>query len=451
MTVSIEKLFAGDTRSIARAISAVENGADTAADLMKAVFPKTGKALVVGITGAPGAGKSSLVDKLALHYKDRGERVGIICVDPTSPFSGGAILGDRIRMATLGLDKNVFIRSMATRGNLGGLSRATADAVAILDAAGFDKVIVETVGVGQDEVEIVKTADVSVVVLVPGMGDDIQAIKAGIMEIGDVFVINKADREGVLRTQKELEALLGLAHRPDFWDPPIVKTIATENKGIEDLSTAIESYRAFQQQADTSSPRKQAIARWRLVELLREKLLSNLLSQDGTEARLELLAERIAAKETDLYTAVEELLGGTPPTPASGPRCIDHLGVATKSIDEALLFWVDGLGLENVHTEIVEDQKVRVAMLPIGESRIELLEPTSDDSPISKFLEKRGGGIHHVAVRVDDILAAIAKLKAHGTRLIDEVPRIGAEGCLVAFVHPSSANGVLLELVQANS
>ncbi|MEP6789011.1 MAG: methylmalonyl Co-A mutase-associated GTPase MeaB, partial [Acidobacteriota bacterium] len=207
-----EKLFNGDPRSLARAITKVEGGSDDAAELMKAVFPHTGKAMIIGITGSPGAGKSSLVDKLALYYKDEGERIGIVCVDPSSPFSGGAILGDRIRMATLGLDKNVFIRSMATRGNLGGLSRATVDAVAILDAAGFDKVIVETVGVGQDEVEIVKTADVSVVVLVPGMGDDIQAIKAGIMEIGDVFVINKADREGVIRTQKELEALLGLAH-----------------------------------------------------------------------------------------------------------------------------------------------------------------------------------------------------------------------------------------------
>ena len=304
----IDNVLAGQPRWIARAISAVENGHESAAELMKAVFPKTGRALIVGITGAPGAGKSSLVDKLALHYKDKGDKIGIICVDPTSPFSGGAILGDRIRMATLGLDKNVFIRSMATRGNLGGLSRATVDAVSILDAAGFDKIIVETVGVGQDEVEIVKTADVSVVVLVPGMGDDIQAIKAGIMEIGDVFAINKADREGVLRTQKELEALLSLAHRPDFWNPPIVKTIATENKGIEDLAAAIESYRAFQLQGEASSSRKQAIARWRMVELLQERLLSRLLDRNGTEAKLEQLAQRVAAKETDLYTAVEELL-----------------------------------------------------------------------------------------------------------------------------------------------
>ena len=303
----VEKLLAGETRAVARSITAVENGADDAAELMKAVFPNTGKALIIGITGAPGAGKSSLVDKLAMHYRDLGERIGIICVDPSSPFSGGAILGDRIRMSTLGLDKNVFIRSMATRGNLGGLSRATVDAVAILDAAGFDKIIVETVGVGQDEVEIVKTADVSVVVLVPGMGDDIQAIKAGIMEIGDVFTINKADREGVIRTEKELQALLSLAHRPDFWNPPIVKTIATENKGIEDLAAAIESYYDFQKTGENLERRK-AIARWRLLELLQEKLLAEVLSRNGTSEKLERLAQEIAEKRNNPYAAVVEIL-----------------------------------------------------------------------------------------------------------------------------------------------
>lgn len=305
----IERVLKGEPRSVARAITRVENAADNAAELMKAVFPKTGNALVIGITGSPGAGKSSLVDKLALYYREQGEKIGIIAVDPSSPFSGGAILGDRIRMATLGLDKNVFIRSMATRGNLGGLSRATVDAVSILDAAGFDKVIVETVGVGQDEVEIVKAADVSVVVLVPGMGDDIQAIKAGIMEIGDVFVINKADREGVLRTQKELEALLSLAHRPDYWNPPIVKTIATENQGIGDLAEAIESYSKFHKQAgEASLARKQAIARWRLLELLQEKLLSDLLNKNGTSEKLEAITLEIAKKEKDPYSAIDEIL-----------------------------------------------------------------------------------------------------------------------------------------------
>src|SRR5687768_3571321 len=306
-----DRVSRGEPAAVARAISKIEDGRSGAAALMKEIYQHSRGALVIGITGAPGAGKSSLVDKLALLYRQRGERVGIVSVDPSSPFSGGAILGDRIRMQTLGLDEGVFIRSMATRGNRGGLARATVDAVAIMDAAGYAKIIVETVGVGQDEVEVVKAADVSVVVLVPGMGDDIQAIKAGIMEIGDVFVINKADREGVLRTQKELESLLSLAHRPDFWDPPIVKTIATENKGIEDLSIAIESYRAFQKQSDASLTRKQAIARWRLLELLRERLMSDLLGRNGTDEQIEQLSKRIAEKETDLYSAVEELVGRT--------------------------------------------------------------------------------------------------------------------------------------------
>ncbi|HWS87462.1 MAG TPA: methylmalonyl Co-A mutase-associated GTPase MeaB [Pyrinomonadaceae bacterium] len=307
---TIERILAGDPRAVARAISKVEDGAADAGVLMKAVFPHTGRGLVIGITGSPGAGKSSLVDKLAGLYRARGERVGIVAVDPSSPFSGGAILGDRIRMQALGLDPGVFIRSMATRGNLGGLARATVDAVAILDAAGYEKVVVETVGVGQDEVEIVKTADCSVVVLVPGMGDDIQAIKAGIMEIGDVFVINKADRDGVLRTEKELEALLSLAHRPDMWSPPIVKTVATENKGIEELAAAIESYREFQKSAPGAHGRRGAVARWRILELLRERLLANALEREGARQRLESLADEVAGKRRDPYSAVEELLNG---------------------------------------------------------------------------------------------------------------------------------------------
>jgi LAO/AO transport system kinase len=307
-STELERILAGEARAVARAISKVEDNVGNAAALMKAVFPHTGRGLVVGVTGAPGAGKSSLVDRLAGLYRGRGERVGIVCVDPSSPFSGGAILGDRIRMQTLGLDPGVFIRSMATRGNLGGLSRATIDAVAILDAAGFQKIIVETVGVGQDEVEIVKAADVSVVVLVPGMGDDVQALKAGIMEISDVFVINKADRDGVLRTEKELEAMLSLTMRPDLWQPPIVKTVATENKGIEDLAAAIAAYREHQQQTAASHTRRASIARWRILELLREELVTRAMSRDGAGAQLDALAAEVADKRRDPYSAVEELM-----------------------------------------------------------------------------------------------------------------------------------------------
>src|SRR3989440_1133190 len=261
----LDRIIKGDATAVARAISKVEDNGAQASELMKQIFSRTGRALIVGITGAPGAGKSSLVDKLAAFYRKQGERVGIIAVDPSSPFSGGAILGDRIRMQSLSLDKGVFIRSMATRGQLGGLARATVDAVAILDAAGYEKVLVETVGVGQDEIEIAKAADVCVVVLVPGMGDDVQTMKAGIMEIGDVLVINKADRDDVLRTEKELEGLLSLDVRADKWQPPIVETVAIENKGLEDLAAAIEKTRQFQQQAPSSHERRKAIARWRIL------------------------------------------------------------------------------------------------------------------------------------------------------------------------------------------
>lgn len=304
----IDRLTAGDTRAVARAISTVEDGAKGAAELMKQVFSHTGRGLVIGITGAPGAGKSSLVDKLALLYRQRGERVGIIAVDPSSPFSGGAILGDRIRMQALGLDKGVFIRSMATRGNLGGLARATVDAVAILDAAGYAKIIVETVGVGQDEVEIVKAADVSVVVLVPGMGDDIQTIKAGIMEIGDVFVINKADRDGVFATERELEALLTLGPRDESWQPAIVKTVATESRGIEELASAITSFRESQLKSAVGNDRRIAIARWRILELLREQLLSRALDHPAASEALSRLADEVASRRRDPYSAVEEII-----------------------------------------------------------------------------------------------------------------------------------------------
>ncbi len=306
----IDRIVAGDANAVARAISKAEDGAADASELMKGIFPRTGRALVIGITGAPGAGKSSLVDKLATVYRKRGERVGIIAVDPSSPFSGGAILGDRIRMQTLSLDKGVFIRSMATRGNLGGLSRATVDAVAILDAAGYAKIIVETVGVGQDEVEIVKTSDVCVVVLVPGMGDDVQAMKAGIMEIGDIFAINKADRDGVLRTEKEVEALLSLSMREDGWQPPIVKTVAIENRGIEELAAAIDQCREAQQKTDTTGARRQAIARWRILELLRERLLSETLNGNSASEKLDRLAAEVASKKRDPYSAVDELMTG---------------------------------------------------------------------------------------------------------------------------------------------
>jgi LAO/AO transport system kinase len=304
----VERILARDIRAIARAISKIENDTPDASEVLKSLFAHTGKGVTIGITGAPGAGKSTLVDKLAFHYRTLGKSIGIIAVDPSSPFSGGAILGDRIRMQALSNDPHVFIRSMATRGNLGGLARATADAVAVLDAAGYDRILVETVGVGQDEVDIVKTADVSVVVLVPGMGDDIQAIKAGIMEIGDVFVINKAERDGVERTERELIALLEMSERSDGWKPPIARTVATQNRGIAEFTEAIESYASFRHQRLASISRRAGVAENRLVELLRERLLRRVLSEALAPGQLRELATAVAARQRDPYSIVEEII-----------------------------------------------------------------------------------------------------------------------------------------------
>lgn len=318
----VEGILKGNIRSIARGITAIENNTSDALFLMKQIFPHTGKATVIGLTGSPGAGKSSLVDTLAKLYRQRGEKVGILAVDPSSPFSGGAILGDRIRMQSLALDPGIYIRSMATRGNLGGLARATADAALILDAAGYDRVIVETVGVGQDEVDIVKTADVTLVVMVPGMGDDIQSIKAGIMEIGDLFIINKSDREGVERIEKEIEAMLSLGHRPDFWQPPILKTVATRHQGLDEVIEAIASYLTFLQQHQQARQDRQArIAELKLTELLREKLLTVARRSAATGPEWSAWANQVATRERDPYSIVEEVLErlnlSGPPKPLS--------------------------------------------------------------------------------------------------------------------------------------
>jgi len=277
---------------------------------LKEIFRRTGNATVIGITGAPGAGKSTLVDRLAAFYRAAADKVGIIAVDPSSPFTGGAILGDRIRMQSMATDPGIFIRSMAARGNSGGLARATADAVAILDAAGYNKVIVETVGVGQDEIDIVKTADVTVVVLVPGMGDDIQAIKAGIMEIGDVFVINKADREGTLRTERELESLLSISERADGWHPSVVKTIATENGGTEALAAAIQGYSDFARaRSGEYESRRASVAEARIREILRDRLLRLALERAVSQSELTEMSRLVAERRRDPYSVVDEIIG----------------------------------------------------------------------------------------------------------------------------------------------
>jgi LAO/AO transport system kinase len=312
----IEQVRSGDVRALSRAISTVENRAPGWSELLKALFPYSGNARVLGLTGPPGAGKSTLVDQLARFYrggkdkdkdKDKDNRtVGIIAVDPTSPYTGGAILGDRIRMQEHFSDPGIYIRSMATRGSLGGLARTTADVATVLDASGRDLIMIETVGVGQDEVDIVRLADVTVVILVPGMGDDVQTIKAGIMEIADIFVINKSDRDGAENVEREIRTLQSLAMRSDGWTPPIVKTVASEGIGVKELAEAIADYEAYLQKENLAL--NKSVENWqeRLIEMLRDALLEKAreqLSDDGV-ARY---AAEVAQHKRDPYTLVEEI------------------------------------------------------------------------------------------------------------------------------------------------
>jgi LAO/AO transport system kinase len=304
---SVSHLRSDDPRALARAISTVENHTPGWLDLVKALFPYSGNAPTIGLTGAPGAGKSTLVDQLAKHYRKENRTVGIIAVDPTSPYTGGAILGDRIRMQEHFSDPGIYIRSMATRGSLGGLARTTADVAMVMDASGRDVVMIETVGVGQDEVDVVRVADITVVILVPDMGDDVQTIKAGIMEIADIFVINKSDREGAERVEREIRALQSLAIRADNWTPPIVKTVATEGKGVTELAGAIGEYDSYLQNENLLLQRR--IQNWetRLLEMLRDSLLEKARTSlpDGELSRL---ATEIAEHKRDPYSVIETVL-----------------------------------------------------------------------------------------------------------------------------------------------
>jgi LAO/AO transport system kinase len=301
------RVLDGDPRAVARAISLIEDEAPQGAELVRHIFPHTGRAYLIGITGAPGSGKSTLVDRLTAAIRARSQTVGIVAVDPTSPFSGGAILGDRVRMQAHSGDAGVFIRSMATRGHLGGLARATGEVALVLDAAGKDIVIIETVGVGQDEIDIVRTADVSVVTLVPGAGDEVQALKAGIMEIADIFVVNKADREGADRTVASIEANLSLqTFAPSEWRPPIVKTEATTGRGVAELLDAIERFRSHT--AESQGARRRARAEYRLRELLAQRFVQHVERHVLSDAEFDRILDRIAAREIDPYTAVDDIL-----------------------------------------------------------------------------------------------------------------------------------------------
>jgi LAO/AO transport system kinase len=304
----VQDFFKGDTRALSRVITRVENRSADSLEILRQLFPHTGNSQIIGITGSPGSGKSTLVDRLAVAYRKKGKNLGIVAVDPSSPFTGGAILGDRIRMQTLGVDPGIYIRSMATRGNLGGLSAATADVVTVLDAAGRNPILVETVGVGQDEIDIVTLAEVSIVILVPGMGDDIQALKAGIMEIGDIFVINKCDRPGVEKMARAVLTMLSLTHREDGWQPPIVKTVATQGEGIDELLDTVDRSYLFFQNSPARAHRKQETERQRIITLLEERLVKTAVEQLFPDEEFNRVIAEIAARRADPYSVVEQIV-----------------------------------------------------------------------------------------------------------------------------------------------
>ncbi|MGD0799328.1 MAG: methylmalonyl Co-A mutase-associated GTPase MeaB [Acidobacteriaceae bacterium] len=392
------RLRAGDVRALARAISAVEDGVPGAGELMAAcravveeVVAAGGlRAVRVGVTGPPGAGKSTLIDAMVRGWRERGKTVGVVAVDPTSPYTGGALLGDRLRMQGFAGDEGVYFRSMASRGGAGGVAAAVGDVCAVMEAAGREVVVIETVGAGQDEVAVARVADVVMVVLAPGMGDAVQSEKAGMMEIADVFVVNKADCDGAERMEGEIREMQGLGARAEGWVAPVVRTVATTGVGVGGLMEAVERC----------------------------------------------VGERGAGSEA--RRRVEGFVGG-------GAE-LDHVGIAVRSIAGARGFY-EALGLVVGREEVVEQEAVWAAMIRLGGTRLELLEARQEDSVIGRFVAKRGEGLHHIAVRVGDVDGAFARMRAEGVRLVSDGVRVGAGGHRYFFVHPASAGGVLVEVV----
>jgi LAO/AO transport system kinase len=377
----LTRLQSGDERALARALSLVENRSPEAGEIVRRAARTARPAIVVGLTGPPGVGKSTLADALARKARSAGKTVAILAVDPTSPLSGGALLGDRARMD---LDSSIFIRSMATRGHVGGLADAALEALVLLEAAGKDFILLETVGAGQDEVEVAAAADATILVLAPGLGDEIQAAKSGIIEIADVLVVNKADREGADLLEKDLVAVAG--------ERPVRRTIAIRGEGVAEVLSDAE----------------------------------RIATERATRGRSR--AEKVRLADAGLR--------------------IHHVGIAVRSLEEAANRFGGLLGLERGARYEMPEFGVTVLFLPVGGSNLELLEPLGAGSTVASFLEKRGEGMHHICFEVDDIEASLAEFAAKGARLIDEKPRPGAGGHLVAFVHPKSAHGVLVELKQ---
>ncbi|MDR7522024.1 MAG: methylmalonyl Co-A mutase-associated GTPase MeaB [Armatimonadota bacterium] len=443
----VSEVVAGSPLAAGRLISLLENDGEQAADILQGLLPHAGRAHVVGITGPPGSGKSTLVNAAIRGLRAQGRRVGVVAVDPTSPFTGGALLGDRIRMQDHSTDPDVFIRSMATRGSLGGLAPAAGQAVTVLDAWGAAVVFVETVGTGQAEVDVVAAADTVVVITAPGLGDSIQTLKAGIMEIGDIFVVNKADRPESDRAVTDLKMVLSLVP-DDRWRPPVLTTVATTGEGVAGLLAAIADHRRHLEATDGLRARRRD--RWRR-EIIRaaEARLRAEIEEGAVGARLDDLAERVASGALDPLTAADRLLGRPGSIFGDQPSVrIDHIGVAVRSLESARRFYEEVLGTETGPPVSLPDEGVVAAFVVLGQTRIELLEPSSPEGPVARFLGRRGEGVHHIALAVPDLAGALARAEAAGCTPLDHTPRPGAHGTRIAFLHPKSTHGVLIELVE---
>jgi len=428
----LEGLRNGETRALARAVSLVEDGAAEAAGLLalcRSALGDAERAFRVGITGPAGAGKSTLVDALTRELRAQGRRVGIVAVDPSSPFSGGAILGDRIRLADSAADPGVYMRSMATRGHLGGLAGATDDVLTVIEASGKDVLLIETTGVGQGEIEVVGLADAVVVVLVPGMGDGVQSLKAGVLEIASVYVLNKADREGIERLESEIGEMLALSAVVSAAKiiPTVLKTVATTGSGMVELLEVLDSLAARQK---------------------RTSGLKGPMGRTELDSGVKTPAHRPRSAQSSFFSGRGNVAASSLQHPVLNHPVLDHLGIAVRSIaDSQGLYLALGAAVSGI--EEVAQERVRVMMLAVGESRIELLEATEPESAVGRFVAKRGEGLHHIALRVSDLAGTVEKLKAQGVRLVSEAIQVGAGGHRYVFVHPSSANGVLLELVES--
>jgi len=403
----LENARAGNKRALSKLISAVENGGDGAVEVENAIRGHVGHARIIGITGPPGSGKSTLTARLITALLERGKKVGVIAVDPSSPFTGGAILGDRIRMPEKP-DADVFIRSMGSRGSLGGLSAATRGAVNVLNTCGFDEIIVESVGAGQNDVEIANQADLVLLLAVPGLGDDIQNIKAGLLEIGDIYVVNKCDLPGADRVSAELQSSVSQPGDMRRAKPTVVMVSAMTGEGIDELINAVD-------------------------------VQFGILDSSG-----ELGVRRSGRIAADAQTGE----GGAGKGKRMNCLNIDHIGIAVKDIERVAEFYEQVLGIKRAGVEEVAQQQVKVMFLPCGDCEVELLESTAEDSAVDRFIAKNGEGVQHIAVRVEDIDAAMAEFKEKGIRMIDETPRYGAGGARIAFVHPKATNGVLLEICE---